>query len=95
MLAEADRNPVMAKILHSHSHKMRTLFADFLRKGQSLGQIDPGLDADLTSAVIIAVMDSSRTLAIRDPNIDLEKGLALLKTLVFRFLAPPGTAAIP
>jgi AcrR family transcriptional regulator len=89
MLVEAGRNPAMARILHEHSRAVRMLLADFIRKGQARGQIDPGLDPEAAAAVLISVIDGSKTLAIRDPKLDVERTRDLLKLLIARFLTPP------
>jgi TetR/AcrR family transcriptional repressor of uid operon len=87
MMAEAARNPAMAKILHNHTQAMRTLLADLLRKGQMSGRIDPSLDPEIAAAILISVIDGSRTLTIRTPKIDMEKSTELLQKMLRRFLA--------
>ena len=47
MLAEAGRNPAMAKIVSAQSKKLHGFVADFLRDAQTRGQVDGSLDADV------------------------------------------------
>ncbi len=88
ILAEAGRNPAMAKVLQAHTRGMRALLADLLRNGQARGQIDPGLDPELAASLLISVIDGSKTLAVRDPKLDSKKCADLLRILITRFLAP-------
>jgi AcrR family transcriptional regulator len=88
MLAEAARNPAMARILRHHSRGMRSLFAGLVRKGQDAGQIDRGLDADAVAALLIGVIDSSKALAIRNFRHEGKKSAELTATMIARFLRP-------
>ncbi len=87
LLAEAGRNPAIAKIFHDNSRGMRNLLAELLRKGQATGEIDLALDPDSTAVVLFSVIDGAKTLTIRDPKADIKKSLALLQLMVTRFLA--------
>ena len=89
MLAEAGRNPALAKVLQDHSRGMQQLLADFLREGQAQGRIDPSFDARMAAAVLIGVIDGSKVMAVRDPSLDRTKAIELLRTLIARFLTPP------
>ena len=89
VLAEAARNPVIGKILQDTSEEMRQLLAKFLRRGQGHGRIDPDLDADMASALLITMIDSSKTLLIRAPTIDPKRSADVLDKMITRFLAPP------
>ena len=90
MLAEAGREPAMAKVVRDISRAMRDLLADLLRKGQTRNEIDPGLDPEIAAALLMSVIDGSKTLGIRAPDLDPEQTIALLKLLIARFLAPTG-----
>jgi TetR/AcrR family transcriptional repressor of uid operon len=89
LLAEAGRNPAIADILRDHSRALCGHLSAFLRAGQARGQVDPSLDADAAAAVLLSVMDGARTLLIRDPDQDMKQSLALLQTMIVRFLKPP------
>ncbi len=89
LLAEAARNPGMAKILQEHSRGMRALLSEFLRKGQTDGTIDPGLDAEGAAAILLSIADGTTALSLRHPKLDMEDTVGLLKILVARFLTPP------
>jgi TetR/AcrR family transcriptional regulator, repressor for uid operon len=87
VLAEASRNPVIGKILQDTSEEMRRLLAEFLRRGQAHGQIDPDLDADVAAAMLISMIDSSKTLLIRAPTIDPKRSADVLDKMITRFLS--------
>jgi TetR/AcrR family transcriptional regulator, repressor for uid operon len=93
VLAEAARNPAIGKILQETSEEMRRLMAEFLRRGQARGQIDPDLDADMASALLISMIDSLKTLPIRAPTTDPKRSARVLDKLITRFLSPPGGAS--
>jgi TetR/AcrR family transcriptional repressor of uid operon len=89
MMAEAGRNPAVAKIKRENSRKIQKMLADYLRKGQANGQIDLSLDAESAATLLISVFDGMHTLTIHDPKVNIGKTVAVLKTLITRFLAPP------
>lgn len=89
MLAEAGRNPAMAKIIEENSKALQAQISDFLRKGQASGQIDPGLDPVVTAGVMLSISDGLKTLPLRNSTLDLAKNIHTLKILFARFLAPP------
>ena len=96
VLAEAVRNPQIARILQDTSEEMRQLMAEFLLRGQARGQIDPDLDTDTASALLISLIDSSKTLLIRTPTLDPKRSADILETMITRFLSPPaGTRSKP
>lgn len=93
MFAEAGRNPTMAGILKEHSRRMLTLLIDLLRDGQGRGEIDPTIDPEQVAPVLISIIDGSKTLALRSPNLKPEAYVELVWTLMTRFLVPPGCAS--
>jgi TetR/AcrR family transcriptional regulator, repressor for uid operon len=87
LMAEAGRNPAVAKIVHSHTRAIRGLLAETLRNGQATGGIDPNLDVELAASILINLMDGSKILRIRDPKIDTRKCDEMLATMIARFLS--------
>ena len=94
-IAEANRNPVMAKALQSHTKGVHSLLADLLEKGQAVGAIDPALDRHMTASLIISIIDGSKTLCLRDPKLDVTEATKALRTMVIRYLAPPSSSRTP
>ncbi|WP_426614191.1 TetR/AcrR family transcriptional regulator [Bradyrhizobium sp. McL0616] len=88
-LAEAGRNPEFAKIFERHTEAVRCMWSDFLRRAQSQGRVDAGLDPDATANLLIAIIDGSRAMPIRNPKLDIKQSAAHLKTMLVRFLGPP------
>jgi TetR/AcrR family transcriptional repressor of uid operon len=87
-LAEAARNPEFAKIIERHTGAFRRMWADFLRQAQSQGRVDPGLDPDATANILIALIDGSRAMPIRNPKLDVRQHVEHLRTMLVRFLSP-------
>ena len=88
-LAEAARNPTFARILVRYTDALRDLLAEFLRKAQAQGKVDPSLDPDTTANILIAMTDGIRALPIRNPNLQVAQNMDHLKTMLHRFLSPP------
>jgi AcrR family transcriptional regulator len=89
-LAEAARNPDFAKAIERHTEAVRRLWADFLHQAQSQGRVDPGLDPDATANILIALIDGSRAMPIRNPRLDIKRTAEHLRTMLVRFLNPHG-----
>lgn len=86
MLAEAERNPVIARLVQRHSQGMQHLMADFLRKGQAQGEIDPALDAQAVAALLTGMINSFVITAVHHPSIDPAATDEMLRLLMVRFL---------
>jgi AcrR family transcriptional regulator len=88
-LAEAGRNPEFAKIIERHTGAVRRMWTDFLRQAQRQGRVDSGLDPDATANILIAIIDGSRAMPIRNPKLDIKQSATHLRTMLVRFLSPP------
>jgi TetR/AcrR family transcriptional repressor of uid operon len=88
MMAEAGRNPAVAKIMRENGRKIHKMLADYLRKGQASGQIDQSLDAESAATLLISMIDGMKTLAIHDPKVNMDTTVDVLKILITRFLTP-------
>ncbi|RXT44306.1 TetR/AcrR family transcriptional regulator [Bradyrhizobium betae] len=88
-LAEAARNPEFAKIIERHTAAVRRMWSDFLRRAQEQGRVDSGLDPDATANILIALIDGSRAMPIRNPKLDIRQSAEHLRTMLVRFLSPP------
>ncbi|MEN5115450.1 TetR/AcrR family transcriptional regulator [Brevundimonas diminuta] len=88
LLAEAGRNEKIHAILKENTNGVRQLLAATLVAGQRRGEVDPGLDPQQASAVLVAVLDAAPMLPLLVPGIDFEESRALITTMVDRFLRP-------
>jgi AcrR family transcriptional regulator len=88
LAAETRRNPKLAKTLREMSRNTRLILADFLKKGQAGGLIDPALDPEIAAAILFGILDGARMMTIRDPKLDMAQILDTIKILVRRFLQP-------
>ncbi len=88
MLAEAGRNPALARIVQKQSKKICCLLADLLRGGQANGHIEKALDADVAANLMLCLIDGTKGLLIRNPKTDRGKCLDQLKVMLRLFLAP-------
>lgn len=60
--------------------------------------MDPGPDPDAMANILIALIDGSRAMPIRNPKLDIKQSAAHLRTMLARFLSPPaaqGSASKP
>ena len=89
MLAEAGRNPAIARLVQEHSRGVQQLLADVLRSGQARGEIDPSLDADAAASILTGLIDSFVITAVRNPALDPAVTTNMLRVMIARFLAPP------
>lgn len=88
MLAEAGRNPAMARIVQKQSKKISAFIADLLRRGQANGHIEKNLDPDIAANLMLCLMDGTKGLGIRNPKVNRGKCLDQFKVMLSRFLAP-------
>jgi TetR/AcrR family transcriptional regulator, repressor for uid operon len=95
VLAEASRNPTIAKSLREHSRGMRELLAEFLRAGQARQEVDPSLDVETVASVLISLIDGYKALSVRDPKHDPKKTAKAFETMITRFLSPQGRGPKP
>jgi len=95
IVAEASRNAAVARILRAHVRGVRRLLAGYLRDGQRRGQIDPQLDADLFSAMVLAVTQGLQCLSIMDPAFRGPQRNLLVQLLIVRLLAPQAQRGTP
>jgi AcrR family transcriptional regulator len=91
IVAEAARNPAMAKVLRRHYAHLRELMTGFFREVQKREQIDGQMDAELAADIFICAMDGIRCLAVREPSKNLARGTDILKAVLTRLLAPAQT----
>ena len=93
-LAEAARNPDFAAIIERHTAAVRRMWSDFLRRAQQQGRVDPGLDPEATANILIALIDGSRAMPIRNPKLDIKQSVEHLRTMLVRFLNPPDARSV-
>ena len=93
LAAETHRNPKLAKTLREMSRSTRLILADFLKKGQAGGLIDPGLNPETAATILFGILDGARMMTVRDPKLDMAEILDTIKILVRRFLQPPSSNA--
>lgn len=92
LLAEAGRNERVRAILARNTDGVRALLSQVLKAGQARGEVDPALDPEHTSAMLIAIVDAAPMLPLMVPGIRFDESRALITTMVRRFLRPEGQA---
>ncbi|NPD16672.1 TetR/AcrR family transcriptional regulator [Xinfangfangia sp. D13-10-4-6] len=90
LLAEAGRNEKIHAILKANTDGVRQLLAETLKAGQARGEVDPDLDPEHTSAVLVAILDAAPMLPLMTSGIGFEESRKLITTMVSRFLQPQG-----
>jgi AcrR family transcriptional regulator len=89
VLAEAARNARVAEIVGRHNAAIVALCGEAIRRAQSLGQIDPALDAEAAAQVLVAAAEGLSTRIALSPGLDPGAPLAAFRQLLQRFLSPP------
>ncbi|MGU3577025.1 TetR/AcrR family transcriptional regulator [Brucellaceae bacterium C25G] len=89
LLAEAGRNEKVRAILMHNTDSIRKLIVETLKLAQARGEVDPELNPEHTSAVLIAVLDAAPMLPLMVPDIDFKISRDLITTMISRFLTPP------
>jgi TetR/AcrR family transcriptional repressor of uid operon len=89
LLAEAGRNKKIYAILKENTDGVRKLLSETLKAGQARGEVDPDLDPQHTSAVLVAILDAAPMLPLMAPDISFDDSRDLITTMVKRFLQPP------
>lgn len=88
LLAEAGRNEKIHAILKENTDGIRHLLAETLKAGQARGEVDPDLDPNHSSAVLVAILDAAPMLPLMTSGISFEESRKLITMMVSRFLQP-------
>lgn len=82
-MARADR-------LRRHSAEMKQLLASAIARGQAAGLVDDTLPAAALATMLLAVLDGSKAIRLRDPAVDRDHAREMLLALVSRVLGTSG-----
>ncbi|MGK3996741.1 TetR/AcrR family transcriptional regulator [Sorangium sp. So ce1024] len=89
LLAESQRNASIADRLRRHSAEMKQLLASAIARGQAAGLVDDTLSAPDLATMLLAVLDGSKAIRLRDPAVDRGHAREMLLALVSRVLSGP------
>lgn len=89
MLAEAGRNPAIAKIVRERNRTRQELLVGFLRRGQEVGQIDPKIDATIAATIIFSIMDVASSIQMSNPALASAAGWTSSNCSSRAILRPP------
>ncbi|AUX46899.1 transcriptional regulator [Sorangium cellulosum] len=90
LLAESQRNAAIADRLRRHSAEMKQLLAGAIARGQAAGLVDDTLPAPDLATLLLAVLDGSKAIRLRDPAVDRGQAREMLLALVSRVLSTSG-----
>ncbi|XYH92731.1 TetR/AcrR family transcriptional regulator [Sorangium sp. So ce1128] len=90
LLAESQRNAAIADRLRCHSAEMKQLLASAIARGQAAGLVDDTLPAAALATMLLAVLDGSKAIRLRDPAVDRGHAREMLLALVSRVLSTSG-----
>ncbi|AUX22809.1 transcriptional regulator [Sorangium cellulosum] len=90
LLAESQRNAAIAERLRRHSAEMKQLLASAIARGQAAGLVDDTLSAPDLATLLLAVLDGSKAMRLRDPAVDRGHAREMLLALVSRVLGTSG-----
>lgn len=86
LLAESQRNPDIADRLRRHSIEMKRLLVGAISRGQAAGAVDKSVPAETLATMVLAVLDGSKAVRLRDAAIDARRVREMLVTLASRVL---------
>ncbi|WP_437735284.1 TetR/AcrR family transcriptional regulator [Sorangium sp. So ce1335] len=86
LLAESQRNAAIADRLRRHSAEMKQLLASAIARGQAAGLVDDALSAPDLATMLLAALDGSKAIRLRDPGVDRGHAREMLLALVSRVL---------
>ncbi|WP_420469921.1 TetR/AcrR family transcriptional regulator [Brevundimonas sp. FT23042] len=87
LLAEAGRNPAIAAMIQDQARMGRDLLSNMIRRGQTAGTMDPGLEPDVAASVLLTiVIDARKAILIRNPDLPEAQVCEMIQLLVRRFL---------
>lgn len=88
ILAEAARNPAIARLLREDDQQLRTAFTALTQRAIAAGEVRPGVDIESVARLAIALMDGLTARVGFDPDFNLEGGIAEMTDLLERALRP-------
>lgn len=88
LMAEAARNPKFAEVAREVEHRIRDDVTSLLKHGQTIGEIDPKLDAYEAATMIMAAADGLGLRMAFMGDYSTKAAAAGLKNLVLRYLRP-------
>jgi TetR/AcrR family transcriptional regulator, repressor for uid operon len=88
LMAEAVRNPKFAAVAREAEGRIRGEVTELLRAGQAMGHVDPTLDAEEASTVLMAAADGLGLRLTFLGDYSPSAAASALKNLVLRYLNP-------
>lgn len=95
ILAEAARNPKVAKKFIANDKQMKTALTKLIKTAIKNGSVNPNLKPDATAELLISIIEGIEGRAILNPGFKLRSVSAMLEQLIHRFLNPKKTPAVP
>ncbi len=92
-MAEAIRNPDVRDMFDRNIREARAAVVAALQRGQARGAVDPALDIETASQLIMAMGDGLTVHQALDPTLTAARFRPVLQLLLRRFLRPQGTPA--
>jgi TetR/AcrR family transcriptional repressor of uid operon len=93
VLADSARNESTARIVRECHAGMADSLCAVVRQGQADGEVDRCLDPRQAASMLISLVDSAQSLALRDPGMDRQQALQMFDRVIRSFLAPGGSSA--
>ena len=88
ILAEASRNPKVAKLFDNTELETKKTLVRMLQDAAERGEIDSTLKAEHTAEILLALIEGIEGRAILNPSIKVRSLAPTLATLIARFLQP-------
>jgi AcrR family transcriptional regulator len=86
--AQAARDDEFAHLIHRNDSALRDGLAVLVEQAADTGLIDPGIPSRAAAGWVVGLLDAIISRASLDPDLDRAAELAILRTILIRFLRP-------
>ena len=91
--AQAARDDEFAQLIHRNDSALRDGLAVLIGRAEDAGLIDPGVTPRAAAGWVAGLIDAMISRVSLDPGLDLAAELAILRTILIRFLRPVSAPA--
>ncbi|MEV6909726.1 TetR/AcrR family transcriptional regulator [Amycolatopsis sp. NPDC051071] len=86
--AHCARDTELAELVQGNDRALRDALIGLVTRAVEAGRIDPGIEPGTAASWLVALIDAPLSRVILDPDLDPAAELAVMKTILTRFLRP-------